>query len=115
MPPEELLCTRRAHHTKTCSQRSEIYTTPGDVHRIREFTGQAEFTEYRQPENDEYGDHDDDPVWRDQVFRDDLAKRCPLELLRPRQNLIEAVEIMIGDARRWHQQLYQEIQSEVHN
>ncbi|MDA1232200.1 MAG: hypothetical protein O2856_15610, partial [Planctomycetota bacterium] len=44
---------------------------------------------------------------------DELSEGCPLELLRPGQDLIEALAMNIDDARRWHQQLYQEVRSEV--
>ncbi len=163
MPPDEFLCVRCARHTRTCCQRSEIYTTPGDEQRIRDFTGRDDFTRFCQPDNSEYADQDDDPVWRDRVFRADGSRRvlerqpngdctflgsqgctlpleirplicrlypydytaegvkeelsegCPLDLLRPGQGLIEALEMNIEDARRWHRQLYQEVQHEVHS
>ena len=43
---------------------------------------------------------------------DELAPGCPLKLLRPDQGLIEALDMNIDDARRWHKQLYEEIQLE---
>jgi uncharacterized protein len=43
---------------------------------------------------------------------DELSSGCPLELLRPEQDLIGALEMNIDDARRWHRQLYQEIRLE---
>lgn len=160
MNDAEFLCVRCARHTVTCCQRSEIYTTLGDVQRIGEHTGREDFTEFRVPANPEYADQDDDPVWSSHVFRDDssrrvlkrhtngdctflgqhgcvlplevrplvcrlypfdytaegirpeLAEGCPLELLRPNQGLLEALEMNLPDAQRWHQQLYSEIQRE---
>ena len=41
-----------------------------------------------------------------------LAKGCPVELLRPGQDLIEALEMDRADAERWHQQLYGELLEE---
>ncbi len=163
MSAEEFLCVRCARYTQTCCQRSEVYATPGDVRRIAEHTGLDDFTESRVPENRDYLDQEDDPVWRDHVFRDDGSRRvlkrrpggdctflgengcvlpleirplvcrlypydytaagitdeltegCPLELLRSEQHLIEALDMNIDDARRWHQQLYEEICMEAHN
>jgi uncharacterized protein len=43
---------------------------------------------------------------------DDLSEGCPLELLRPGQDLIGALEMNPDDARRWQRQLYDEIQLE---
>ncbi len=45
-------------------------------------------------------------------IRDDLVHGCPLELLPPQQGLIEALDMNIEDARRWHRQLYREIRLE---
>jgi Fe-S-cluster containining protein len=157
MAEEEFLCVRCARHRKTCCQVSEVYATPGDVQRISEFTGRDDFTEFRAPANALYADQDDDPLWRDRVFRedhtrrvlkrepdgdctfltehgcqlpyetrplvcrlypyeytedgiaDDLADGCPLELLLPGQGLIEALDMNIENARRWHRMLYDEI------
>jgi len=161
MASEEFLCVRCARHTRTCCQTSEIYTTPGDEQRIREFTGRGDFTEFRSADNGEYAEQDDDPVWRDCVFRSDgtrrvlkrqangdctflgpqgcvlpleirplicrlypfdytaegikveLSQGCPLELLPSGQGLIGALRMNIEDARRWHRQLYEEVQSEA--
>jgi Fe-S-cluster containining protein len=41
---------------------------------------------------------------------DELSEGCPLELLRPGQGLIEALDMNRGDAERWRGQLYAEIQ-----
>lgn len=157
MADEEFLCVRCARQRKTCCQVSEVYATPGDVQRISEYTGREDFTEFRAPVNESYGDQDDDPLWRDRVFRedhtrrvlkrepsgdctflteqgcmlpyetrplvcrlypyeyteigiaDDLADGCPLELLKPGQGLIEALDMNIENARRWHRMLYDEI------
>jgi Fe-S-cluster containining protein len=42
----------------------------------------------------------------------DLAKGCPIELLRPGQDLVEALEMQRADAERWHEQLYAELRQE---
>jgi Fe-S-cluster containining protein len=142
---------------KTCCQTSEIYTTPGDVKRIANFTGRSDFTEFRAPTNPAYLDQDVDSTWSKHVFRDDDTRRvlkrqpsgdctflgehgctlpletrplvcrlypfdytaegirdelspgCPLELLQPNQGLVEALDMNLDDARRWHKKLYEEI------
>ncbi len=73
--PEEFLCVRCARHMKTCCQTSEVYTTPGDVRRIAEFTGKSEFTEFRGADDPVYLEQDDDPVWLENVFRADGSRR----------------------------------------
>jgi Fe-S-cluster containining protein len=45
-------------------------------------------------------------------IRDELAGGCPVELLRPGQQLLVALDMKIDDARRWHKQLYEEIRVE---
>ncbi|MCA9186664.1 MAG: YkgJ family cysteine cluster protein [Pirellulaceae bacterium] len=82
MSDEEFLCVRCARHTQTCCQRSEIFTTLGDVQRISRFVNREDFVEFRHPDNPEYADQDDDPVWRDHVFRPDGTRR----VLRRRSN-----------------------------
>ena len=42
-------------------------------------------------------------------IRDDLANGCPMELLRPGQGLVAALEMNRADAQRWHRQLYAEV------
>ena len=42
----------------------------------------------------------------------ELAEGCPLELVRPELGLIGELGMNVDDARRWHQQLYQEIREE---
>lgn len=160
MSEMEFLCVRCARQQKTCCQFSEIFTTRGDVQRIEAHTDRRGFTEFRVPDNPEYLDQDDDPVWRDNVFRRDGSRRvlrrlpngdctflgdrgctlplevrplvcrlypydytsegirdelqhgCPVQLLAPGQGLIEALDMNIDDARRWHGQLYEEIEME---
>jgi Fe-S-cluster containining protein len=75
MSDAEFLCVRCARHMKTCCQTSEVYTTLGDVDRITGHTGRSDFYEFRVPENPFYEDQDDDPVWRDHVFRSDGSRR----------------------------------------
>lgn len=160
MSTEEFLCARCAKYTITCCQRTEIFTTLGDLQRIRDFTGSDDFHEYVPVKNPAYADQDDDPVWRDHVLGSDLSREvlkhepngdctflgekgcvlpleirplicrlypfdynaegilnelaegCPVELLRPGQGLLEALDMKVEDARRWHQQLYSEILSQ---
>ena len=160
MSDTEFLCARCARHMKTCCQTAEIYVTPGDAERIGDYTGRRDFHEYRTPDNPDYADQDDDPVWRDHVFQadgsrrvlrkqpngdctflgvagcvlplevrplicriypfdydahgivDELATGCPLELLAPRQGLIEALGMNREDAERWQRQLYAEVRLE---
>lgn len=156
----EHLCARCAAHQKTCCQSREIYTTPGDVERIAAHTGRRDFYAFRIPDNPEYLDQDDDPAWRDHVFRADssrrtlnrqpngdctflgpvgcvlptevrplvcriypydytesgilgeLAEGCPLHLLQPGQGLLQALDMKLADAVRWHGMLYAEIRDE---
>jgi Fe-S-cluster containining protein len=41
--------------------------------------------------------------------RDELANGCPLELLKPGQQLLQVLDMHRADAERWHRQLYDEI------
>ena len=160
MPDEEFLCARCARHMKTCCQTPEVYVTLGDVERIADHLGRDDFWHFKVATDAVYLDQDDDPVWRDNVIRednsrrvlkrlpdgdcsllgpqgctlpletrplicrlypfdydadgirDDLARGCPLELLRPDQQLLEALDMKLEDARRWHKQLYEEVRLE---
>lgn len=161
MNHDEFLCVRCARHQKTCCQGTEIYTTLGDVARISDYTAQTDFYEFRSPGDPVYSDQDDDPLWKNRVFRSDgtrrilnhqpngdctflgnqgcrlplevrplvcrlypfdyteagifqerLATGCPVELLKPHQSLLTALDMQLADAERWHSQLYQEIQNE---
>lgn len=76
------LCTRCAALGRTCCQGREIYITPGDRWRIRTVTGDLDFTVWRPPTDPSYGDQNDDPVWRQHVFRADGSRRT----LRNRPN-----------------------------
>jgi Fe-S-cluster containining protein len=71
----EFLCVRCARHRKTCCQTCEIYVSPGDLQRVAAHTGRSDFSEFRAPANPLYADQDDDPPWRDQVFRPDGTRR----------------------------------------
>lgn len=66
---------RCARHTKTCCQRSEVYATAGDVKRIAAHTGREGFTEFKSAAGSDYLAQDDDPTWRDHVFRADGTRR----------------------------------------
>lgn len=74
MSDSEFLCARCARHQRTCCQDTEIYVTLGDVERIAAYTGRRDFVEFSTPST-LYRDQDDDPVWRDQVFRKDGSRR----------------------------------------
>jgi len=142
---------------KTCCQTREVYVTLGDVRRIEVHVGRPDFVQFSAPADATYLDQDDDPMWRDHVFRHDgsrrvlqrrpegdctflgshgctlplevrplvcrlypfeytaegiqheLATGCPLELLPAGQGLVQALDMNIDAARRWHRQLYEEI------
>ena len=124
------------------------------------FTGRDDFHQFRMPDNPNYGDQDDDPVWRDHVFGQDGSRRvlkwvagrncvflgefgcqlplevrplvcrlypleytaagiepepaagCPLQLVPLGVGLIDTLRMNLKDARRWHEQLYEEIKQE---
>jgi Fe-S-cluster containining protein len=77
MEATEFLCVRCARHMKTCCQTAEVFVTQGDVARIERHTGQGSFAEFRRPDNPAYihPEDDEDPVWRDSVFRSDGSRR----------------------------------------
>jgi|GEM_PF-295943 len=75
MENKEPLCSRCAQRRRTCCQICEIYVTPGDVQRIRAFTGRDDFYEFRRPADPGYLDQDDDPEWARCVFRPDGTRR----------------------------------------
>jgi Fe-S-cluster containining protein len=39
-------------------------------------------------------------------IRDELARGCPVELLKPEQQLLQVLDMRLDDATRWHRQLY---------
>jgi len=80
MEQDEFLCARCARHTKTCCQGTEIYTTPGDAERIAAYSGQTEFYEFRLPDDPVYAAQDDDPLWKNRVFRADGTRRVLKQL-----------------------------------
>ena len=43
-----------------------------------------------------------------------LASGCPLQLLRPNESLLVALDMQLVDAEAWHEQLYEEIREEPH-
>lgn len=75
MSAEEFLCVRCARSQRTCCQTREIYATPGDAQRIAAHIGRSDFYTYRVPDDPSYQDQDDDPTWRDCVFRPDGSRR----------------------------------------
>ena len=71
----EILCACCARISKTCCRGREIYITPADANRIALFTGRSDFTEWRAPENPDYSEQSDDPIWDRHVFRKDRTRR----------------------------------------
>jgi Fe-S-cluster containining protein len=69
------LCARCARQGKTCCQGREIYLTPGDIQRIRAFTGELQFMEWSPTTDPSYLDQDGDPVWQRHVFDGDGRRR----------------------------------------
>lgn len=53
--------------------------------------------------------------YNEQGIKPQLARGCPVELLRPGTTLLQELDMNIEDARRWHAQLYQEIRLEPHS
>lgn len=72
---KELLCVRCAREGKTCCQRAEIFITKGDAARIAGYCSKDDFFEFRYPDNPAYLDQDDDPIWKQYVFRQDGHRR----------------------------------------
>lgn len=71
----ESLCARCAALQRTCCQHRDIYVTLQDVNRIARFAGRVEFWEFRIPENPDYFDAVDDPLWIERVVRLDHSRR----------------------------------------
>ena len=71
----DFLCARCARHQSTCCQGTEIFVTPGDVERIAAVTEDRGFYEYSTPVDPIYAEQDDDPIWREHVFREDGSRR----------------------------------------
>ena len=76
------LCQTCARNGRSCCQGHDIYVTWGDCRRILSHTRQSDFFEYRACGDAAYADQDDDPVWRQHVFRPDGTRR----VLRQREN-----------------------------
>ena len=64
------LCLDCARQGLTCCQEHDIYVTAGDCQRIRRHTRSLDFFEYRGCSHAAYADQEDDPLWRQYVFRD---------------------------------------------
>src|SRR5688572_5091335 len=71
---DEPLCVRCANSQKTCCQTRQVYCGAGDKQRIAAHTGRSDFYEFVVAEP-EYLDQDDDPPYRDFVFRPDGSRR----------------------------------------
>jgi Fe-S-cluster containining protein len=66
------LCAKCAQHERTCCQRTEVYVTPRDRHRIAAHTGRTDFWEYRVPVDPAYVAEDEaDPIWHASTVRPD--------------------------------------------
>ncbi|MHB0959554.1 MAG: YkgJ family cysteine cluster protein [Pirellulaceae bacterium] len=78
MSDAEFLCVRCARHITTCCQHKDVYVTLGDVQRIQHYGARKEFHEFRAPENPDYLDQDNDPLWRDHTCREDGMRRVLL-------------------------------------
>lgn len=72
---DEFICIQCSRVQLTCCQTCEIHPTAGDTERIAQHTGRTDFFEYAVPIDPVYLEHDDDPVWRDNVFRPDNSRR----------------------------------------
>jgi uncharacterized protein len=75
----DFLCVRCARHMMTCCQTSEVYITPGDVERIAEHENRRDFYEFRPVDDPVYFQQDDDPIWPQLVFKDELGTRRVLK------------------------------------
>jgi Fe-S-cluster containining protein len=75
MAGNDSLCARCARQTRTCCQDTDVYVTRGDVERISDYTGRDDFFEFRRPIDPRYLEQDDDPLWREAVFRPDGTRR----------------------------------------
>lgn len=75
-------CARCARTQKTCCQRAEILVTSGDIRRIGDHSGRADFWSLREPEDTGYLEDDpDDPNW--QRFTADCQGRRRMLNRRP--------------------------------
>lgn len=72
---EECLCVRCSRVQKTCCQTCQVYVTPGDVRRIAAYTGRQGFYHDAPPDDPQYADQDDDPLWSTYVFQPDGCRR----------------------------------------
>ena len=75
MGTKTCLCAVCSIQQKTCCQERDIYLTPGDVKRIKEYIKNEGFYEFRIPADPSYLDMDDDPLWKKCVFRPDKSRR----------------------------------------
>ena len=79
-PPAKLtdqsrFCLECATQGRTCCQSHEIFVTWGDCRRILNYMQRKDFYEFRKCTNADYADQDDDPLWRQFVFRSDGTRR----------------------------------------
>lgn len=82
MSQSEFICVRCSKHQETCCQTSEVYTTLGDIRRIKEYTGKDDFYEDKLPCDPVYTKHDDDPIWYETAMQPDGKRR----VLKRREN-----------------------------
>ena len=74
-PDKGELCLRCAGQGRTCCQGHDIYVTKGDCQRIQQDGGCCDFYEYRSCAHADYAGQEDDPIWRQHVFRADGRRR----------------------------------------
>jgi Fe-S-cluster containining protein len=72
---QSVLCTECALKGHSCCHAHDIYVTWGDCRRIFKHTGRKDFFEYRPCACSAYADQDDDPIWKQHVFRADGSRR----------------------------------------
>ena len=68
-------CLHCAQSGSSCCQGHEIYITPGDCSRIRDYLRHADFYEYQPCRDHVYSEQDEDPLWKKFVFRTDGSRR----------------------------------------
>ncbi len=75
MGAAEPLCLACARERRTCCQIAQVYVTAGDVSRIAAHVGRDDFYGFVHPDDPDYADHPDDPLWLAAVFRADGRRR----------------------------------------
>lgn len=68
-------CSKLRRFTCCQDNKIEVYITKGDVDRIHKYTNQDEFYTFVIPKDELYQGQDDDPIWKENVFRSDGSRR----------------------------------------